>query len=327
MQMKNSVIVVHDQSVLFCPKEEVYSGIYRSDKPTYPVFNSILKGMKSRFWIPETINMDVDAVNFNKELPEEAKKIFTENLLWQVIADDSQDKTLNSILECTNNIEVKAAIQWQAMEELNHNHSYQYIINSMYSDPTSMLDEVSSNTEINKRLNGLLTLSRYHNPYITMLGLEALSFTTSFLTTLGLNTQFNSKLSSSKVQIQKIAADEAGHVVLWSNIVKLLLEKGYINESIISNTLDSIIRIEMNWVEYLYNVYPLPQLNPINVNSLLVYKANLITKGLGITIMELNKPSLYEWYQRTININNTLPELQATDTGAYVTDVLVNDWD
>jgi ribonucleotide reductase beta subunit family protein with ferritin-like domain len=223
-------------------------------------------------------------------------------------------------------MELKAAIQWQAMEELNHNHSYQYIISSMYPNPTEMLDNIADNVRIQDRLANVTPHGNGVRAAATMLGLEALAFTTSFLTTIALNATFNSKLAGSKVQIQKIAADEAGHVVLWSQVIKILMAQGLLSKEDICHELNFIISNEVRWSKYLYNIYPLPQIEPNAVELLLRYKAHLIVRGLGIPQNELERPALYEWYQRTIDINTTLSELQATDTGAYVTDILIDDW-
>ena len=320
---------MNNQSILFHEDlSDVYQGIMRTDKPVYPVFHSIFQGMQKRFWVPETISMSTDKAKF-KTYPKGIQELITANIGWQVCADSDQEANLKYLSEHCNNIEVRRCIGMQAMEEDNHGGSYQYIINSMYDNPTAMLDELEENTSVQVRRDlttntGVLDTQSLH-PAIKMLGLEGISFTSSFLTTLAASKHY--PLPGTETQIVKIAADEAGHLVLWSNIIRILLGQKLVTASSIEGYLSYLVRVELDWFMYLSTLYPLPELDFRRVEPFLLWKRDQILRGVGITSPTKVEPnSIAEWYQSTIKINNRSTEGQAGDNAAYVTGGLADDW-
>lgn len=185
---------MNNQSILFHEDiAKVYDGIMRTDRPVYPVFHTIFQSMQNRFWVPEAISMSTDKVKFRTH-PKGIQDLITANIGWQVCADSDQDANLKYLADHCNNIEVKRCIGMQAMDEDNHGGSYQYIISSMYDDATAMLDELEKNPSVMKRRSlttdtGKIDALQIH-PAIRMLGLEGISFTSSFLTTLAVNQHF-----------------------------------------------------------------------------------------------------------------------------------------
>ena len=317
-----------NQSILF--SEQEYTGVERTDRPVYPVFGSIYKGMQKRFWIPENIPMGEDKVKFQR-LPKEVQELFTMNLAWQIFADSAQSVNLLHLAQQTNNIELKRCIILQAAEESNHSGSYQYVISSMYDNPTQMLNEMEAKPAIIERQlastsTGLL--SDTIHPAIRMLALEGLSFTTSFLATLAINHNYNGALSGCKDQILKIAADESGHIVIWSNVLKILLEQDLVESSNIKSTFQKVISSELEWISKLNLIYELPELQVERVRVLLQIKANQLLRGIGLdSIYSVEESSLHNWYKRAVNINSQQVELQASNGLAYVAGEMKDDWD
>lgn len=318
------------QSTIF--SDTPYTGVERTDNPVYPIFAHLYKGMQGRFWIPENISMADDKTKF-KRLPKEAQDLFTMNLAWQVFADSDQSENLLYLADRTNNIEVKRCIVMQAMEESNHSGSYQYVISSMYDNPTEMLNAMERNMEIHNRREqsthtGVITSKTTH-PAIKMLALEGLSFTTSFLATLSVDLNYEGGLPGCKAQILKIAADEQGHVGIWSNILKILLKQGIIRAEDINQNFQNTVASEMVWLTHLNLIHPLPELSPHRVEKLLQLKANQLCTGLGIPLAFPNigsTSSLMNWYLRAISINSQIVEPQANDGLAYVAGEIKDDW-
>ncbi len=325
------MITALDQTVIFGP--ETYTGVERTDNPRYPIFAHLFKGMQGRFWIPENISMAHDKVKFAM-LPLPVQELFTMNLAWQIFADSDQSENLLYLADRTNNIEIKRCIIMQAMEESNHSGSYQYVINSMYDDPTAMLDKMESNLGILLRRHasthtGKLFDTATRHPAIKMLALEGISFTTSFITTLAVHQSFPGGLPGCRSQILKIAADEQGHIGIWSNILKILIGQGLVEEEHILQTFRSTVNNELEWVDRLNEIYPLTELEPARIGKLLQIKANQLATGLGIVrpYPDINNvSSLMNWYTRAININSQSVEPQASDGLAYVAGEIVNDW-
>lgn len=319
------------QEVLF--SDTPYTGAERTDNPVYPVFGSIYRGMQKRFWIPENISMSDDKAKFQK-LPKAAQDLFTMNLAWQIFADSDQNENLLYLAQLTNNIEAKRCIILQAAEESNHSGSYQYIISSMYDNPTAMLDSMEKDVAINFRREksthtGTIGHPHQVHPAIKMLALESISFTTSFLTTLAVDQNFNGGLPGCKAQILKIAADESGHVVLWSQIVKILLNQGLITTLDVGSYLQRTVNNEIEWLEHLNTIYELPELDPKRVHHMLMLKANQISRGLGMSGSYDQvgaTSSLFNWYSRAVNIKSQKVAPQADDGLAYVAGTVKDDW-
>ena len=139
-----------DQTYLFATHP--YNGIDRTDNPAYPIFDKIYKGMQKRFWIPESTPMGSDYQRF-KDLPSDVQRIYTLNLQWQIAADTAQTPNILDLLLLANNIEFKSCLKYQLMIEDLHSLSYNYIVASMYDNPTEMLDEIDENEDIYHRMN------------------------------------------------------------------------------------------------------------------------------------------------------------------------------
>jgi len=308
-----------------------YTGVERTDNPVYPIFANIYKGMQGRFWIPENISMDDDKTKF-KRLPKSAQDLFTMNLAWQIFADSDQGENLLYLADRTNNIEIKRCIIMQAMEESNHSGSYQYVISSMYDDPTKMLDRMEQDVAILTRRNASTHTGKLSNdihPAIKMLAMEGISFTTSFITTLAVDRNFEGGLPGCKAQILKIAADESGHIVLWNQVLKILLNQKLVHEKDILEYFKRTVDNEMLWVHHLNKIHELPELEPKRIEKLLMLKTNQLARGLGISEVFPGidrTSSLLNWYKRAININAQSVEPQASDGLAYVAGTIKDDW-
>jgi ribonucleoside-diphosphate reductase beta chain len=286
--------------------------------------------MQKRFWIPESTPMGSDYQRF-KELPEDVQKIYTLNLQWQIAADTAQTPNLSAIMETTNNIELKRCLKYQLFIEDLHSGSYNYIVASMYDNPTEMLDQVELNRKIFERIDSVAEIAAScETPEIAsirLLAMEALSFTTSFLTTMTINHIYPNVINNTFLQIQKIASDENDHVLIFSNVVKILLRQRLVSSKEIKEIFEGVISSEIIWAEHIYKICPLPQLNPKGIRELLNEKANAIMRGLRLEAEKSKNLPLLQWYNRTINIDNTVTEQQAGLSGAYVTDILMDDWE
>ena len=319
----------HDQNTLFCT--EPYKGLERSDNPAYPVFISIYDTMQSRFWIPKTLDQSTDALNFRTMDPS-LKQIFTANLSWQILADSYQYDNLTPILQYVNNIELRACIVNQMAEEQNHSASYQYVVSSMYNNPKEMLDKIEQDKALMARADATVFLNPPDDATDTMdericrvLALEALSFTTSFLVTVLVNSISENAIPTSTLQIKKIAADEAGHVGLYLNIAKIMRMK----PKLLRTILEEVIQAEMVYVDYINTFGPHFFLRD-EVANLLHVKANTLLSAIGAEEgffpVKPEGSTLLGWLNQKLSINDTKVAQQAADSGAYAKGLLLNDW-
>ena len=83
-------------------KEQMFFGSSvnsaRYDKQKYSFFEKQIRKQNSFFWNPEEIAMNQDAANYNKDLGDAAKHIFTSNLQYQILLDSVQGRAPNIAL-------------------------------------------------------------------------------------------------------------------------------------------------------------------------------------------------------------------------------------
>jgi ribonucleoside-diphosphate reductase beta chain len=119
--------------------------ISRSDIVKYPIFKKQADAMLANFWKPQEIVLTKDGVDFNQNMDDNERFIFTSNLKSQVIMDSIQSMALSqAFLPICSDPAVKRCIVYMDQQESVHDDSYQHIIRNVYNDPTAVFDEMTS---------------------------------------------------------------------------------------------------------------------------------------------------------------------------------------
>jgi ribonucleoside-diphosphate reductase beta chain len=101
--------------------------------------------MLANFWKPQEIVLTKDGVDFNQNMDDNERFIFTSNLKSQVIMDSIQSMALSqAFLPICSDPAVKRCIVYMDQQESVHDDSYQHIIRNVYNDPTAVFDEMTS---------------------------------------------------------------------------------------------------------------------------------------------------------------------------------------
>ena len=152
----------HTKSLAFLD-ESGTAPIQRYDILKYRQFDKLTDKQLGFFWRPEEVDVLRDAKDF-KELTEHEKHIFTSNLKRQILLDSVQGRSPNlAFLPIVTLPELETWIQTWAFNETIHSRSYTHIIRNVYSNPSSVFDELRDIEEI---VNCAKDISKYYDDLI-----------------------------------------------------------------------------------------------------------------------------------------------------------------
>lgn len=123
--------------------------ISRFDKLKHPWMRKLTKKQMGFFWQPEEVELNRDAKDF-KGLSDHEKHIFTSNLKRQILLDSVQGSAPSEALGPIASLpEFRNFLKcWEFFEENIHAWSYQYIIENLYPNASTVFDELDTIKEI-----------------------------------------------------------------------------------------------------------------------------------------------------------------------------------
>lgn len=318
-----------------------YNGFQRYDIIKYPFAKTIEANMRQAFWTPEEISLISDRENF-KELPNQAQEVIISNLLFQTLMDSAQNRGLDSVMsELVTSSEWEAVFKTQAFFELIHSLSYSHIIREMFSsDATNIFDRIYKINEIKHRTDKEITSYTRVREYIegkhpewstdeikkhilTLLVqiyfLEGLKFYISFMVTYMVNYSYNDAISGVAKIIKLINFDEDMHVAVVGGLIRILMRdesEGFTElfhspwyKETVYAIVDSIVKDELSWAEYLLSFGPIPSLTMEVFDEFMKYYANdrLSRIGLDPLYPGVKKNDIVTWFDmyKDINKDNT----------------------
>ena len=139
--------------------------VARYDVSKYPIFNKLTDLQHAAFWRPEEINLDQDAVQFNKQLSDHERFIFVENLSYQILLDSVQGRApVIAFLPYVSIPELEPCISAWAFMETIHSRSYTHILRNVFNNPKPIFDGILGKKEIMDRA---LAVTQYYDSFIT----------------------------------------------------------------------------------------------------------------------------------------------------------------
>lgn len=136
----------------------------RYDKQKYSFFEKQIRKQNSFFWNPEEIAMNQDAANYNKDLGDAAKHIFTSNLQYQILLDSVQGRAPNiALLPVVSIPELETLIETWSYFETIHSRSYSHIIRGIYNNPSDVFDNM---LDIKPILDRAQAVTQYYDDFI-----------------------------------------------------------------------------------------------------------------------------------------------------------------
>ena len=173
MSVFNSKPKDHTKATMFLDQSGGVN-VQRYDTLKYRQFDKLTDKQLGFFWRPEEVDITKDTKDF-RDLTNHEQHIFTSNLKRQIILDSVQGRSPNlALLPIVSIPELETWIETWAFSETIHSRSYTHIIRNVYSDPSSVFDEMLNIKEITDCSD---TISKHYDEliegvsYLNLLGI------------------------------------------------------------------------------------------------------------------------------------------------------------
>ncbi|GGF58121.1 class Ia ribonucleoside-diphosphate reductase subunit beta [Alteromonas lipolytica] len=137
--------------------------VARYDQQKHSIFEKLIEKQISFFWRPEEVDVTRDRVDFQK-LTDSEKHIFISNLKYQTLLDSVQGRSPNiAFLPIISLPELETWVETWSFFETIHSRSYTHILRNLFTDPSSIFEDIVVNDEIKRRATDI---SKYYDDLI-----------------------------------------------------------------------------------------------------------------------------------------------------------------
>lgn len=278
--------------------------VARFDEQNFEIFEKLTKRQLGYFWKPDEVDVSKDIKDF-RALNEAEQHIFTSNIKRQVMLDSIQGRSPALVLLpiCSSTELENWILTWSFMETI-HSRSYSYIIQNVYSDPSEVLDDISSNQYIqecaddiscyyDRLAEGLEGRKKVDLIFLlySIAALEGVRFYVSFACSWAFTEQKKAMEGNAKL-IKLIARDENLHLGAVQHMIKILQADPSYKKAFEETReagvaiFEDVSRQEKDWADYLFRHGAMIGLNADMLKS---YVDWLVSKRL----LSLGLPSSY----------------------------------
>jgi ribonucleoside-diphosphate reductase beta chain len=317
--------------------------VARYDKVRYPIFEKLTEKQKGFFWTPDEVDISRDSKDF-KTLSKHEQHIFTSNLKRQIILDSVQGRApviaflpIVSLPELENWI-----ITWSFFETI-HSKSYTHIIRNVYSNPTSVFDEILDIEEIvdcakdiSKYYDDLIEKIQHPNRYTlierkaalwlalnAVNALEGIRFYVSFACSWAF-AELKKMEGNAKI-IKFIARDENVHLASTQHILKMIVKEDsdfvaikeqY--ETEVENMFISVVDQEKKWAKYLFSQGTIIGLNEQLLCDYVEWIAHKRMNSIGLKSPFKSGSDPLPWTQKWISGGDVQVAPQEVELSSYI---------
>lgn len=351
---KRAVFKARDKSHLECKLFLDESGgvdVVRDEVTNYPIFKKQAERMDSFIWKPTEINLQKDKVDFNERLEPHEQFIFTQTLLGNTAMDSLAGRGLaECLLPIVSNSVVEACIfSITYFENRIHAKSYRHIIESMYNDPSKVIDSIRETKAV---LSKVKSITRYYDDLIdftqkyqqglthdlytlkrklylflhALNAMEGIRFYGNFASNFAFAE--SGRLIGNASILKLIANDEAIHVAFSTALIVRLPADDDVYYRIAEETLEECTGIymqavaqEWDWIEYLFQHGSMMGLNASILKSYVSERAYRCMKAVGLGPQytgEIPLVASLPWMKSYLNEENSQPAPQETEMTSYI---------
>jgi ribonucleoside-diphosphate reductase beta chain len=324
----------------------------RFDDYAYPKIAKFEETQRGAFWVPEEITLTKDKIDF-KEASKAVRHIFTANLLRQTTLDSIQGRAPAQIFTPVCSIpELELlTLTWTWFEAI-HSRAYSHIIRNIYNVPKDEFNKIHDNAEIVAmtssigkyydalhHLNCLVETGKEVSEHdyikaiylalIASYGLEAIRFTVSFATSLGMVE--NKIFIGNGNEISLILSDEMLHVDWTAYIINTVVKDDPRFAAVAAeckkeayDILTMVIEEEKSWAKYLFKEGSVIGLNERTMINFVDWTAQYRLKDIGIKYDAGVKSTPIPWFNKHLNTNKKQTALQENESVAYVIGSMTN---
>lgn len=310
--------------------------LQRYDNPKYPIFIKLWRDQKEFFWMPEEIKLDKDRSDYEK-LTDTERFVFNSNLRWQTMTDSMLSRSIHEMSHYVSNPELEICMSVWADMETVHSYSYTWILQNITKDPSRFFDSILEDEEIVSRAKEIRSAydslldpdesdikQKIFDSLIATQITEGLAFYSSFACSFFFG--FNGKMEGNSKIIKLISRDEAKHVAITQNILKILKdnkEEGFVDivknsEEKVYETYKLAVKNEKSWIEYLFSQGSLLGLNVEILSDYVEWLANnrLVSLGYSKIYKQTNNP-LKGWLSAYTDSQKVQVAPQETEISSY----------
>jgi ribonucleoside-diphosphate reductase beta chain len=309
-------------------------GSARYDAMRYPIFDKLTRTQNSFFWQPEEISLTKDHADF-KDLTAAERHIFTKNISYQILLDSVQERSpVLAFLPWVSSPELEPCILTWSYFEAIHARSYQYILQNVFNDPSSVFDSITEDQEIMGRAaavtkyyddfiaystryqNGqgdLTTLKeKFYLALVSVYALEAIRFYVSFACSFSF-AQLGKMTGNGRI-IKLIARDESQHMGITMNIIRNyqrgkddpeMTEIAARLEPQVSEIFEEVIEQERQWARYLFRDGSIIGLNEAMLCQYVEHIAGKRLKSIGVKNRYEKTMNPFSWISQWLEGDTT----------------------
>jgi ribonucleoside-diphosphate reductase beta chain len=327
----------------------------RFDDYAYPKIAKFDETQRGAFWVPEEITLTKDKIDF-KEASKAVRHIFTSNLLRQTTLDSIQGRAPAQIFTPVISVpELESMVLTWTWFELLHSRAYSHIIRNIYNVPKDEFNKIHDNAEI---VGMTSSIGQYYDKlhhlncmveagnrvtehdhvkaiYLALMasyGLEAIRFTVSFATSLGMVE--NKIFIGNGNEIALILSDEMLHIDWTAYLINTVTKDDPRFSQVAAETkkechdmLVSVIDEEKKWAKYLFKEGSVIGLNERTMVGFVDWAAQNRLSEIGLKYSAGVRSTPIPWFNKHLNTNKKQTALQENESVAYVIGSMTNEVD
>ena len=318
----------------------------RYDDYAYPKIAKFDETQRGAFWVPEEITLTKDKLDF-KEASRAVKHIFTSNLLRQTTLDSIQGRAPAQIFTPVISVpELENLVTtWTWFEQI-HSRAYSHIIRNIYNVPKDEFNKIHDNSEIvamassigryyddlhhvNSKIEVGVPVSEQEHvkaiwlALVASFGLEAIRFTVSFATSLGMVE--NKLFIGNGNEIALILSDEMLHVDWTAYLINTVIKTDPRFAAAAEDTrkqchdmLISVVDEEKSWAKYLFKEGSVIGLNERTMSQFVDWTAQYRFREIGLKHDAGIKNTPIPWFNKHLNTNKKQTALQENESVSYL---------
>ena len=268
------------------------TNLFNLNNVKYTWASKLYRAMMENFWIPEKVDLTMDANDYSR-LTVEERRAYDGILSFLVFLDSIQTNNVPKISEYITAPEVNLILSIQTYQEAVHSQSYAYTIESIipsdkrekiydfWRDDTVLYDRIRFIANIYQEFHDEPTRDNFAKVLIADYLLEAIYFYNGFNFFYMLAGR-NLMLGTADI-IRYINRDELTHVVLFENMIKNIIHEnpGFIKEELVAEMFDTAVKQEIEWTNHILGDDILGVTRE-STQEYTKYIANLRMKALGL---------------------------------------------
>lgn len=344
------MVTVYNPEVVLKEERRLFLGpelnVQDYTDPKYPKFDWLESLQMDSHWRENETELTLDASQF-KEMSEFKKKLATKNLSYQILMDSVQGRApLLVFLPFISDPSFEACVlSWAFFEKL-HSRTYDYILKSVFPNPTEITQGILLDEKIKERAQSVTRwmdrayqvgidyrsgkatkhemMRALYMAMVTTNILESCRFNVSFACNFGLAEQ--GILEGIATLIEFIARDESYHVAITQNVINHLRSgmEGLEWLDVIEECDEEAHFLwkeardqEFDWSDHLFEDGSLIGVNGKVMKSYANFKINQRMSNTGFTPFEEGLKNPLPWVDRRMNAKTNQKAPQEIEKNNY----------